>query len=98
MLQTVKEERNVAHSIRRRKASSIGHFLRRSSILNLIIEGKIEVRIEVNRRRGRRPKWLLDDRNETRGFWKLKEEALDRSVWRTCFGRGYWPVVRQNTE
>ena len=65
MLQTVKEKRNVTHSIKRKKDSSIGHFLRRSSILNLIIEGKMEVRIEVTIRRGRRPKWLLDGRNET---------------------------------
>jgi hypothetical protein len=25
----------------------------------------------------------------------LKEEALDRTLWRTRFGRGYGPVVRQ---
>jgi hypothetical protein len=30
--------------------------------------------------------------------WKLKEEALDRSQWRSRFGRGYGPVVRQTTE
>jgi hypothetical protein len=40
-------------------------------------------------RRGRRPKQLLDDATETTGYWKLKEEALDRTVWRTRFGRGY---------
>jgi hypothetical protein len=28
----------------------------------------------------------------------LKDEALDRTVWRTRFGRGYGPVVRQTTE
>jgi hypothetical protein len=28
----------------------------------------------------------------------LKEEALDRILWRTRFGRGYGPVVRQTTE
>jgi hypothetical protein len=26
---------------------------------------------------------------------KLKDEALDRTLWRTRFGRGYGPVVRQ---
>jgi hypothetical protein len=25
----------------------------------------------------------------------LKEEALDRTVWRTRFGSGYGPVVRE---
>jgi hypothetical protein len=28
----------------------------------------------------------------------LKEEALDRTMWRNRFGRGFGPVVRQNTE
>jgi hypothetical protein len=32
-----------------------------------------------------------------RGWWKLKEQALDRTIWRTGFGRGYVPV-RQTTE
>jgi hypothetical protein len=28
----------------------------------------------------------------------LNEEALDRILWRTLFGKGYGPVVRQTTE
>jgi hypothetical protein len=36
-------------------------------------------------RRGRRRKQLLDYLNETRGYLKLKEEALDRALWRTRF-------------
>jgi len=31
----------------------------------------------------------LDDFKEKRGAWKLKEEALDRRVWGSCFGKGY---------
>jgi hypothetical protein len=42
-------------------------------------------------RRGRRRKQLLDDLQEKKSYWKLKEEALDRTLWRTCFGRGYGP-------
>jgi hypothetical protein len=49
-------------------------------------------------RRGRRRKQLLDDLKEKRRYWKLKEETLDRSLWRTHFGRGYGPVVKQTTE
>ena len=37
-------------------------------------------------------------RKETRRYWKLKEEALARTVWQTRFGRGYGPVVRQTAE
>jgi hypothetical protein len=32
------------------------------------------------------------------GYCKLKEEALDRPMWRTRFGKGNGPVVRQTTE
>jgi hypothetical protein len=45
-------------------------------------------------RRGGRRKQLLDDLKENRRYWKLKEEALDRTLWRTRFGRDYGPVVR----
>jgi hypothetical protein len=62
-----------------------------------IIEGKIEGSTEVPGRRGRRRKQLLDDLKEKRGYWNLKEEALDRTLQRTCFGRGYGPVIRQTT-
>jgi hypothetical protein len=46
---------------------------------------------------GRR-KQLLDDLEEKRRYWKLKEEALDQTLRRTHFARGYGPVVRQTTE
>jgi hypothetical protein len=45
----------------------------------------------------RRRKQLLDDLKEKRRYWKFKEEALDRTLWRTRFGGGYGPVVRQST-
>ena len=35
---------------------------------------------------------------ERRGYCHLKEEALDRTMWRHRFGGGFGPVVRQNTE
>jgi len=46
-------------------------------------------RIDVTRRQGRRRKQLLDGLNGSGGYWKLKEEAIDRTLWRTGFGRGY---------
>jgi hypothetical protein len=45
--------------------------------------------------RGRRGKQLLDDVKEKTGYWKFKEEALGRTLWRTCFGRGYGAVVHR---
>ena len=37
-------------------------------------------------RRGRRRKQLPDDLKETRGYRKLNEEAIDRTLWRNSFG------------
>jgi hypothetical protein len=51
----------------------------------------------VTGRRGRRHKQLLDDLKEKRGYWILKEEALDHDVSRTRLGRDYGPVVRPYT-
>ena len=53
----------------------------------------VERRIEVMGRRGRRLKQLLGELKERRGYRKLKNEALDSTLWRTRFGRGYDPVV-----
>jgi hypothetical protein len=98
VLHRVKEQRNIVHTIKRRKANWICHILRRNCLLKHVIEGKLEGRIEVMGRRGRRRKQLLDDLKEKRRYWKLKEEALDRTLWRIRFGRGYGPVVRQTAE
>ena len=51
----------------------------------------------MTRRHGRRRKKLLDDLKDRRGYSHLKEEALERSMWRDRFGRGFEPAVRQTT-
>jgi hypothetical protein len=63
-----------------------------------LIEGKIKGEIEVTERRGRRRRKLLDDLKERRGYCHLKEETLDRPLWKARFGRGFGPVVRQTTK
>jgi hypothetical protein len=55
-LHKVKEERNILHTIKRRKANWIGHILRRNCLLKHVIEGKIEMT--------GRHKQLLDDLKE----------------------------------
>jgi hypothetical protein len=90
--------RGLIHTIKRRKANWIGHILRRNCLLKHVIEGKLEGRREMMGRRGRRRKQPLDDLKEKRRYCKLKEEALDRTLWRSHFGRGYGPVVRQTAE
>jgi len=83
---------------RRGKANWIGHILGRNCLLEHDIEGKIEVRMEVTGKRGRRGKQLLNDFKEKRGYCIMKEEILHRTVWRTRVGRGCGPVVRQITQ
>jgi hypothetical protein len=43
---------------------------------------------------------LLDERKESGsgGYSHLKEEVLDRTMWRARFGRAFGPVVRQTTK
>ena len=41
---------NILHEIRKRKANSIGHILRRNCLLKQVIEGKIKGEMEVTRR------------------------------------------------
>jgi hypothetical protein len=99
VLLRVKEQRNILHEIRKRKANWIGQILRRNCLLQRIIEGEIQGGgIEVTGRQGRRRRKLLDDRKEMRGYSHLKEEALDRTMWRAGFGRGFGPVVKQTTK
>jgi len=94
----VKEQRNILHEIRKRKANWIGHIFRRNCLLQHVTEGKIQGVIEVTRRQVRRRRKLLDDLKERREYSHFKEEALDRTMWKAGFGRGFGPVVRQTTK
>jgi hypothetical protein len=61
-----KEDRNIVHRVKRRKANWIGHILRKNRLLKHFTEGKVE----LIGRRGRRRKQLPDDFNETLRYWK----------------------------
>jgi hypothetical protein len=65
VLQRVKEERNILHTI-----------LRRKCLLSHVIERKIN----GTGRRGRRRKQLLNDLTEARRHWKCNEEAQNRTL------------------
>jgi hypothetical protein len=93
-----KERGNILHEISKRKANWIGHILRRKFLLQQVIVGKIKGEIEVTGRGGRRRGNLLDDLKERRGYCHLKEEDLDRTVWRAGFGRSFGLVVLQTTK
>ena len=76
VLRRIKEERNILHTMKGRKAKWIGHILHMNRLLKHIIEGKIKGSIEVTGRRGRRRKQLLNDLKGIRGYRKFKEEAM----------------------
>jgi hypothetical protein len=65
VLHRVKEERNIVHTIKRRKANWIGHILSRNCLLKLVIDGKLEGK----RRRGRRGNscWMTLRKREDTG-------------------------------
>ena len=72
--------------------------LRRNCLRQRVTEGKIQGGIEVTGRQGRRRSKLLDDLKKKREYSHLKEEALDHTMWRAGFGRGFGPVLRQTTK
>jgi hypothetical protein len=82
VLHRVKEDRNLLHTIKRRKANWIGHILRINYLLKHVMEGKLEGRIEMTGRRGRRRKQLLEiERGSTRSH--PVENSLSKRL-RTC--------------
>jgi hypothetical protein len=91
--QRVKKTRNIIHAIIGKKANRIGHILRRNCLLKQVIQRKIKGTIEVTGRRRRRTMQPLDDLNDTRGYWNLKQKSPDRTQWGTSFERGYGPGV-----
>jgi hypothetical protein len=98
VLQRFKEDKNAPQTIKTRKAHWFGHILRRNCFLKHVVEDKIEGRKKVTGRRGRGCKKLLDDLKEKAGYCKLKEEAMDRPMWKGCFGKDGGPVVRHTRE
>jgi hypothetical protein len=79
------KESKRLQTMKRKKGVWIDNILRTICLLKHFIERKVDGRIEVMERRGRRRKQLMDDLKERKGYWKLNEEALYRTVWRTCF-------------
>ena len=97
VLLRVKEQRNILHEVRKRKANWIGHILRRNCLLQRVIEGKIKGDIEVTGRRGRKRRKLLDDLKERRGILTVeggssRSHYVESSIWKrlwTCRKTAY---------
>jgi hypothetical protein len=81
VLHRVMEELNILRTMKRIKAKWIGHILRRICYLKYVIGRRIEGRLKVKGRRGRRRKQLLANLKETRGHWKLIALSVENSLW-----------------
>jgi len=90
VLLRVKEQRNILHEIRKRKANWIVHVLHRNCLLQQVIEGKIKGGIEVTGRQGRRRRKLLDDLKERRRYSHWKEEALELHYLESLLWKRLW--------
>jgi hypothetical protein len=66
-----------------------------TAFYNELLKERYKGGIEVTEKPGRRRRKLLDDLKERRGYSHLKEKAMDRTMWRARFGRGFGPVLRQ---
>jgi hypothetical protein len=44
---------------------------------------------------GKKIKQILDDLKEKRGYWELREEALDLTLWRTGFVKRLWTCLKR---
>jgi len=70
VLLTVKEQRNILHEIRKRKANWIGHILHRNCLLQQVIEGKIKGGYK-----------LQDDEEEDVGsYWMTLRKGEDTHI------------------
>jgi hypothetical protein len=67
VLHRVKEDRNILHTVKRRKANWIGHILRRNCLLKHVIEGKIEGKMEV----------LKDEEEDVSSYWMTLRKRED---------------------
>ena len=97
-LQRVKENGILLYTILRRKAKWIGRILWKNCLLKHVTEEKVNGRIQVKEKGVTRCMQLLDNLKEMKGYKKLNQEAHDRTLWITCFVRGYGPVTRHTTE
>ena len=61
VLLRVSEQRNIIHTVKRRKVNWIGHILRRNCLVRDVTEGKMEGTIDVMGLQERIRKQLLDD-------------------------------------
>jgi hypothetical protein len=89
ILHKANEERNILHTIKIREVNWIVQTMRKKCLLKHTVHIELQGGLKVTGRQARRRKQLLDDLEKRTGYWKLKQDVPDRTVWRTRFGRSY---------
>jgi hypothetical protein len=90
VLHRVKKERNIIHTVKRRKGIWIGRILCKNCFVKHTVERGIEEGIEVTGRQQRRCKQSLGDVKETTGHlrestrWQCVENWLRERLWISC--------------
>jgi hypothetical protein len=76
-------------------AKKVKNKIKYIALLMLVLEDHDSLlnKLIISGRRGKRRKKLLDDLKDRTGYCQMKEEALDRIVWRNRFGRSFGPIV-----
>ena len=85
VLQDVGEERSMVQTVVKRKKNWIGHVLRGEGMMKDVMEGRIEGKRCVGRRR----QSMLHELMEGGSYVQMKRKAEDRELWkkwipRTC--------------
>ena len=95
-LHRVKEERNIQHTIKRRKTNLIGHILRRNYFLKHVTKGRKEGRIKVTRRRERRSKqyWMM--LKKIGGVLGIETGRTRLPSVENSFWKGLWTCCKAN--
>jgi hypothetical protein len=71
----------ILQTLNLEKTNWIGHILYRNCHLKHVIEGKNRWKGRSNGKTRQKFKQVLDDLQEKRWYWKLKEEELDCTQW-----------------
>jgi len=95
MLHRVKEERNIVSVTKHRKVHCFGNNLFRNGLHRHSIEEN-KRKYARDRKMWKKSEHRLDDRLVRRRYWKLKEDAQDRTPWKTRNEKCYGLVTREN--
>jgi hypothetical protein len=83
VLRAIKKERNILHiQDNERRLNGLVTSCLGTAFSNTLLRENSRGIIVMMRRRGRIGKQLLEDTKEKKICWNLKEEVLDRTLWR----------------